>query len=77
MDFKIVSNILIILAIVPSLVGQLSGVQENADHTAGSINFKAPEMDDEDRLSPHMPEALKCDGCKIIAYQVHVHLKIV
>uniref|UniRef100_A0A803YS03 Uncharacterized protein n=1 Tax=Meleagris gallopavo TaxID=9103 RepID=A0A803YS03_MELGA len=30
----------------------------------------APQMSAEERFSPHMPEALRCDACQAIAFQV-------
>lgn len=30
----------------------------------------APQLSPEERLSPHMPQALRCDACHAIAFQV-------
>ncbi|XP_021266385.1 marginal zone B- and B1-cell-specific protein [Numida meleagris] len=33
-------------------------------------SIPAPQMSAEERLSPHMPEALRCDACHAIAFQL-------
>lgn len=34
------------------------------------LTATAPQMDDEEKYSAHMPAHLRCDACKAIAYQV-------
>ncbi|KAK3091920.1 hypothetical protein FSP39_023738 [Pinctada imbricata] len=36
----------------------------------GAIRYMPPVMDEEESHSIHMPKKLRCDGCKIIAYQL-------
>lgn len=33
-------------------------------------SIAAPQLNPEEQLSPHMPEALRCDACHAIAFQV-------
>ncbi|NWH67930.1 MZB1 protein, partial [Geococcyx californianus] len=35
----------------------------------------APQLSTEERLSPHMPEALRCDACHAIAFQIEEQLR--
>uniref|UniRef100_A0A8C3EAG8 Uncharacterized protein n=1 Tax=Corvus moneduloides TaxID=1196302 RepID=A0A8C3EAG8_CORMO len=35
-----------------------------------SHSVPAPQLSPEERLSPHMPESLRCDACHAIAFQV-------
>lgn len=35
-----------------------------------SLTATAPELDDEEKYSVHMPAHLRCDACKAVAYQV-------
>lgn len=41
---------------------------------SSSYSIPAPQMSAEDRLSPHMPEALRCDACHAIAFQLEGRL---
>jgi len=34
------------------------------------MTFKTPNISDEEKHSNFMPEQLKCDACRIVAYQV-------
>uniref|UniRef100_A0A8C9ABS7 Marginal zone B and B1 cell specific protein n=1 Tax=Prolemur simus TaxID=1328070 RepID=A0A8C9ABS7_PROSS len=34
----------------------------------------APELDDEEKYSAHMPAHLRCDACRAVAYQMGQHL---
>nr|KAF6347049.1 marginal zone B and B1 cell specific protein [Pipistrellus kuhlii] len=34
-----------------------------------SLTATAPELDDEEKYSAHMPTHLRCDACKAVAYQ--------
>ncbi|XP_075399243.1 marginal zone B- and B1-cell-specific protein [Tenrec ecaudatus] len=38
------------------------------------LTATAPQMDDEERYSVHMPAHLRCDACKAVAYQMWKHL---
>lgn len=40
--------------------------------SAPSRSIPAPQLSPEERLSPHMPEALRCDACHAIAFQVGI-----
>lgn len=35
-----------------------------------SLTATAPELDDEEKFSTHMPTHLRCDACRAVAYQV-------
>ncbi|XP_006772507.1 PREDICTED: marginal zone B- and B1-cell-specific protein [Myotis davidii] len=39
-----------------------------------SLTATAPELDDEEKYSAHMPAHLRCDACKAVAYQMWQHL---
>ncbi|NXC46337.1 MZB1 protein, partial [Penelope pileata] len=39
-----------------------------------SHSIPAPQLSAEERLSPHMPEALRCDACHAIAFQLEEQL---
>ncbi|OWF42206.1 marginal zone B- and B1-cell-specific protein-like [Mizuhopecten yessoensis] len=49
---------------------KLAGVEESEDKKSGTLSFKTPTLDDEDTHSLHMPHELKCDGCRVVAYQL-------
>lgn len=34
------------------------------------LTATAPELDDEEKFSAHMPAHLRCDACRVVAYQV-------
>uniref|UniRef100_U3JK08 Uncharacterized protein n=1 Tax=Ficedula albicollis TaxID=59894 RepID=U3JK08_FICAL len=36
---------------------------------APSRSIPAPQLSPEERLSPHMPQSLRCDACHAIAFQ--------
>ncbi|CAK6446107.1 unnamed protein product [Pipistrellus nathusii] len=39
-----------------------------------SLTATAPQLDDEEKYSAHMPTHLRCDACKAVAYQMWQHL---
>ncbi|KAF6281048.1 marginal zone B and B1 cell specific protein [Rhinolophus ferrumequinum] len=45
------------------------GLGDSAPFTA-----TAPELDDEEKYSAHMPAHLRCDACKAVSYQMWQHL---
>lgn len=47
-------------------------VEQAEDGSSGTISFSTPDLSDEDSHSPFMPDALRCDACRAIAYQVLV-----
>ncbi|XP_075298380.1 marginal zone B- and B1-cell-specific protein isoform X2 [Opisthocomus hoazin] len=42
---------------------------------APSRSIPAPQLSPEERLSPHMPESLRCDACHAIAFQIEEQLR--
>ncbi|NWV72887.1 MZB1 protein, partial [Dasyornis broadbenti] len=42
---------------------------------APSHSVPAPQLSPEERLSPHMPESLRCDACHAIAFQIEEQLR--
>ncbi|NXW95749.1 MZB1 protein, partial [Alopecoenas beccarii] len=42
---------------------------------APSRSISAPQLSPEERLSPHMPQALHCDACHAIAFQIEEQLR--
>ena len=55
-----------------SLINEVKNeVTQNADGT-GTIRFEPPTLNDEESHSTHMPDMMKCDACKAIAYQVNI-----
>ncbi|XP_004586523.1 marginal zone B- and B1-cell-specific protein [Ochotona princeps] len=39
-----------------------------------SLSAAAPQLDDEEKYSAHMPTHLRCDACRAVAYQMREHL---
>ncbi|ELR53165.1 Plasma cell-induced resident endoplasmic reticulum protein [Bos mutus] len=39
-----------------------------------SLTATAPELDDEEKFSTHIPTHLRCDACRAVAYQMWQHL---
>ena len=64
-----------------ALMGQLyvatvrAQVVVNTDGPEGTrkMTFKAPNVNEEEQHSNFMPDQLKCDACRIVAYQVGQH----
>ncbi|NWS71290.1 MZB1 protein, partial [Crotophaga sulcirostris] len=52
-------------------------VGSGAEETCGGppTSIPAPQLSAEERLSPHMPEALRCDACHAIAFQIEEQLR--
>ncbi|CAH1795509.1 unnamed protein product [Owenia fusiformis] len=46
-------------------------VEQSEDGKSGKLSFSTPDLSDEEAHSQFMPEQLKCDGCRIIAYQLY------
>ncbi|XP_004643300.1 marginal zone B- and B1-cell-specific protein isoform X2 [Octodon degus] len=40
----------------------------------GFLSATAPQLDEEEKYSAHMPTHLRCDACRAIAYQIWQHL---
>ncbi|XP_002710158.2 marginal zone B- and B1-cell-specific protein [Oryctolagus cuniculus] len=40
-----------------------------------SLSATAPQMDEEEKYSAHMPTHLRCDACKAVAYQMWKYLE--
>ncbi|XP_071952860.1 marginal zone B- and B1-cell-specific protein-like [Antedon mediterranea] len=38
--------------------------------TSGKLSFKTPDLDDEHAHSQHMPDALKCDACRLLTFRM-------
>ncbi|KAM6056539.1 marginal zone B- and B1-cell-specific protein isoform 2-T2 [Chlamydotis macqueenii] len=57
------------------LVG--TGAEEmcGAPPATSSRSVPAPQLSPEERLSPHMPESLRCDACHAIAFQLEEQLR--
>lgn len=64
MQLLLSSALLISILIISNL--QISSCQESGQIKLGG----PPDLSDEESSSFHMPERLKCDGCKIIAHMV-------
>lgn len=45
---------------------------EDLEEREGMIRLSPPKLDDEEQNSPHIPKALRCDGCRAVAYQVEI-----
>ncbi|XP_002737512.1 marginal zone B- and B1-cell-specific protein-like [Saccoglossus kowalevskii] len=43
---------------------------EQTSPTSGKLSFKTPDLSDEEAHSLHLPTALKCDACRILAYSI-------
>ena len=44
--------------------------EESGFASKGTLSFQTPDLDDEDHYSDHLPSALKCDACNILAHLV-------
>ncbi|XP_032905575.1 marginal zone B- and B1-cell-specific protein isoform X1 [Amblyraja radiata] len=42
--------------------------------SSGTFEMKAPDLNDEEFHSSHMPDHLKCDSCRAISYQMQEYL---
>lgn len=62
----------LVLCVALSLAARMGAENACGDPEAPSASHSipAPQMSAEERLSPHMPEALRCDACHAIAFQV-------
>ncbi len=67
-------RLVVILAVVAGVRSQ-SKVVQSEDGTAGTIKFSTPSMDDDEAHSPWMPDMLKCDACRAVAFSVSIHLQ--
>ncbi|XP_070544672.1 marginal zone B- and B1-cell-specific protein-like [Ptychodera flava] len=43
-------------------------VHEKTGPSSGKLSFKTPDLSDEEAYSLHLPQELKCDACRIVAY---------
>ncbi|KAM6222083.1 marginal zone B- and B1-cell-specific protein [Rhynchocyon petersi] len=41
---------------------------------SATLTATAPQLDDEEKYSSHMPAHLRCDACRAVAYQMWQHL---
>ncbi|NXS52162.1 MZB1 protein, partial [Brachypteracias leptosomus] len=57
------------------LVGPGAGDTCGDPPTAQSRSIPAPQLSDEELLSPHMPASLRCDACNAIAFQIEEQLR--
>ncbi len=62
--------LLVIFSLIISNVSCQSKVVQSEDGTAGTIKFSTPNLDDDDAHSPWMPDTLKCDACRAVAFCV-------
>lgn len=49
---------------------------EDLEEREGMIRLSPPKLDDEEQNSPHIPKALRCDGCRAVAYQVKINTRV-
>ncbi len=67
------ARVLTCLALLSILLGSAwsqSKVVQSEDGSAGTIKFSTPDLDDDDAHSPWMPDILKCDACRAVAFCV-------
>ncbi|XP_027755768.1 marginal zone B- and B1-cell-specific protein [Myiozetetes cayanensis] len=58
-----------------SLLGGTGAEETCGDPPAArSRSIPAPRLSPEEQLSPHMPESLRCDACRAIAFQIEEQL---
>lgn len=50
-----------------------SEVETDDDGTSGTIKFSTPDLTSDEAHSPWVPDDLKCDACRAVAYQVSTH----
>ncbi|XP_008842515.1 marginal zone B- and B1-cell-specific protein [Nannospalax galili] len=52
----------------------LLGCRAILGELGASFSATAPQLDDEEKYSAHMPAHLRCDACRAVAYQIWKHL---
>lgn len=60
------------LAVFSGLATCQSKVVQSEDGNSGTIKFSTPDLDDDDAHSPWMPDVLKCDACRAVAFCVSI-----
>ena len=58
--------------IVIALVKAQSKVETSEDGSSGTITFSTPDLSDDEAHSPWVPDQLRCDACRVVAYQVGI-----
>lgn len=58
-----------------ALAGHINAVGAVKVGQDGKMTFKTPNITDEEAHSNFLPEQLKCDACRIVAYQLHLKFK--
>ena len=69
----IMARYLVFFILISAFLGCVfcqSKVVQSEDGTAGTIKFSTPNLDDDDAHSPWMPDILKCDACRAVAFSV-------
>ncbi|XP_004686580.1 PREDICTED: marginal zone B- and B1-cell-specific protein [Condylura cristata] len=63
------------LPLLPLLLLLLKAWAVPGDHgDRATLTATAPQLDDEEKYSNHMPAHLRCDACRAVAYQMSQHL---
>ncbi|ELU07451.1 hypothetical protein CAPTEDRAFT_226465 [Capitella teleta] len=44
--------------------------EDDEDTNSGTIKFSSPDLSDDEAHSPWVPDTLKCDACKAVAFQL-------
>lgn len=61
----------IVIGVSQKITKKLSITQNTGKfQSSGTFEMKAPDLNDEEFHSSHMPDHLKCDSCRAISYQV-------
>ena len=63
----------LLFQLLPYLFFLTKGQEMSVETEAGmsKMSFTPPELSEEDKHQVHMPEYLRCDGCKAVSYSIH------
>ena len=66
------ASLVVVFCWVVTLVGQVcfATIKVGGPEGARKMTFKTPKLTDEEAHSNFVPEQLRCDACRIVAYQV-------
>ena len=61
----------LLIVCLPAVNGQVKiGGKDGVE----KLTFKTPDLTDEESFSHFLPESMKCDACRAIAYQVSLSI---
>lgn len=69
--------VVVVLSVLINYLNGQGSVKQADDGMSGTIKFGPPDMSDEMANSPFVPDELKCDACRSIAYQVNFYCLLI